>query len=503
MKIIMMDTGEIWKPDMPALVPWSKQIVVAEAGATEMEHKALQSLAKKLYFQARREKEVLFLADSNPLTLYPVLAMKRYCKNIRMHLWVMEPLETASEEEQSLFHAMMQQMDHVQSIIYYNRDMYLQHEKSASNAREFWEKVREDFARYLPTVIERLPWAEDKENYYFDFGMERYFLVESGYMEALYARKQQREAELRPEGQLYMVMGEQVPGRYFDTSNSKEYAEQLVPRYDGKELCNMLCQMRQALAKANHINLHISECPSTGPCAGTCEKCDRELRILMSELADIPEADLSSNTSSTGIMQGTIMKISRLRMGTDGKGITTLVTFHGCPLQCKYCINDFCHEESTIRAEYTPQELVKVLAIDEPYFLMTGGGVTFGGGEPLLQADYIRQVCELIAGRWKLRVETSLNVPWENIEPLLELIDQWIIDVKESDATIYREYTGCDNEQVFQNLTLLAEKVDREKLLVRIPNIPGYNTPQEVAFTEKWVKDAYAVETEVFDYRVL
>ncbi len=198
-----------------------------------------------------------------------------------------------------------------------------------------------------------------------------------------------------------------------------------------------------------------------------------------------------------------IMKISRLRMGTDGKGISTLVTFHGCPLQCKYCVNAFCHEESTIRAEYTPQELVEVLSIDEPYFLMTGGGVIFGGGEPLLHADYIRQVCELIAGRWKLRIETCLNVPWEKIEPLLDMIDQWIIDVKESDAAIYKEYTGCDNEQVFRNLTLLTEKVNKEKLLVRIPNIPGYNSPEDVSFTEKWIKDAYGAETETFDYIIL
>ena len=129
--------------------------------------------------------------------------------------------------------------------------------------------------------------------------------------------------------------------------------------------------------------------------------------------------------------------------------------------------------------------------------------MTFGGGEPLLQAEFIKQVCELVSGHWNIRIETCLNVPWENIEPLLELIDQWIIYVKESDSTIYREYTGCDNEPVFRNLTLLAEKVDKEKLLVRIPNIPGYNTPQEVAFTEKWIKDMYAIETEVFDYRVL
>lgn len=78
-----------------------------------------------------------------------------------------------------------------------------------------------------------------------------------------------------------------------------------------------------------------------------------------------------------------IMSISRLRIGTDGEGITTLVAFHGCPLHCKYCVNSHCHNEEILRADFTVEELIQVLSVDEPYFLMTGGGVTFGGGEPL------------------------------------------------------------------------------------------------------------------------
>ncbi len=65
-------------------------------------------------------------------------------------------------------------------------------------------------------------------------------------------------------------------------------------------------------------------------------------------------------------MIGDIMKISRLRMGTDGRGVTTLVAFFDCQLHCKYCINDFCHEKddyggSVPRGEYTPAELVRLL----------------------------------------------------------------------------------------------------------------------------------------------
>lgn len=84
-----------------------------------------------------------------------------------------------------------------------------------------------------------------------------------------------------------------------------------------------------------------------------------------------------------------IMGISRLRMGTDGIGITTLVTFYGCPLNCVYCLNPQCRDKNTVRAEYSPVELMKIIKIDDIYFRMTDGGVTFGGGEPLLYSNFI------------------------------------------------------------------------------------------------------------------
>ena len=84
-------------------------------------------------------------------------------------------------------------------------------------------------------------------------------------------------------------------------------------------------------------------------------------------------------------MIGDIMKISRLRMGTDGEGVSTLVTFLDCPLHCKYCINDFCHDdpedfEGTPRGSYSPEELVHILEKDDIYYRMSGGGIVFGGG---------------------------------------------------------------------------------------------------------------------------
>ena len=196
-----------------------------------------------------------------------------------------------------------------------------------------------------------------------------------------------------------------------------------------------------------------------------------------------------------------IMSISRLRMGTDGKGVTTLVGFYGCPLKCKYCINKQCHE-NVVRADYTPKELIEVLKKDEIYYLMTGGGVTFGGGEPLLQAEYIHEVCSIMNKSWRKTVETSLNVPWKNIKMLVDDIDCWYIDIKDLRNDIYEKYTGNKNRVVLKNLKRLVKKVEPEKICIRIPHIPDFNTMKDVIEEMEYVTNKISefVEIEIFEY---
>lgn len=198
-------------------------------------------------------------------------------------------------------------------------------------------------------------------------------------------------------------------------------------------------------------------------------------------------------------MLGKIMKISRLRMATDGDGISTLVGMYDCPLHCKYCINPFCHAKDTIVEEYTPEELVEIVSIDESYFKMTGGGLVFGGGEPLLQAEYIAEVGALISHKWQLRVETSLNVSWENVEKLIPFVSQWIIDIKDANSQIYKKYTGCENAIVLSNLEKIANQIDRKKIVVRVPSILGYNTEEDVRKTVEYL-DTLCLKADVFEY---
>ena len=204
-------------------------------------------------------------------------------------------------------------------------------------------------------------------------------------------------------------------------------------------------------------------------------------------------------------MLGDIMAISRLRMATDGQGVSTLVTFFGCPLHCKYCANECCHEREdflsgTPRAAYKPEELIEVLRKDEIYYLMTGGGVVFGGGEPLLQSAFIHEVCKQADPRWKKRIETSLNVPWSCVEALLDDLDEWIVDIKDINCFIYENYTGGNNEKVLSNLFRMRDIVLPERMHIRVPHIKGFNTRDDVEQSVQWIKNTLNIEPEVFNY---
>lgn len=196
-----------------------------------------------------------------------------------------------------------------------------------------------------------------------------------------------------------------------------------------------------------------------------------------------------------------IMGINRHRMGTDGKGISTLITFYGCPLNCKYCLNPQCKSESTPCTYIEPNDLVNLLMVDDIYFKSTGGGIVFGGGEPLLNAEYIKEVCDLVPLQWKIRIETSLNVKWDKIELLLPYIDQWIIDIKDSNTEIYKNYTSVDNLKVYDNVLRLSHKTGKEKLLIRIPKIPNYNTEKNIQESVKLYSNLGNID--IFNYKIL
>ena len=194
-----------------------------------------------------------------------------------------------------------------------------------------------------------------------------------------------------------------------------------------------------------------------------------------------------------------IFGISRHRLTTDGEGVTTLVAFNGCPLRCKYCFNKTCWEKAKGR-DYTPELLFEEVKIDQLYFLATHGGVTFGGGEPLLQAEFIKAFRELCGPQWQILAETSLNVPFENVQTIDPILDGYIIDIKDMNPEIYQTYTGKDNSIVLTNLEWLLKHGDPNRIIVRVPHIPEFNADEDVAKSIERLKAMGVVDVDEFHY---
>ena len=195
------------------------------------------------------------------------------------------------------------------------------------------------------------------------------------------------------------------------------------------------------------------------------------------------DKDNARRTENNGVP---IIGISRHRLGVDGNGVTTLVAFHGCNLRCKYCLNPEAIGSDDGLPRYTPESLYEKVKVDDLYFRATGGGITFGGGEPCLQADFIVRFRELCGNDWKIRLETSLNAPYFNLMKLVPVVDEWIVDIKTDDREVYQQYTGQPFAPVYQHLRGLMTKLgyNSNKLILRIPIIPGYTTRKMVEETK-------------------
>ena len=197
--------------------------------------------------------------------------------------------------------------------------------------------------------------------------------------------------------------------------------------------------------------------------------------------------------------QAQIFAVSRHRLATDGDGVTTLVTFNGCPLRCKYCLNKTSWDAAKGRF-YTPEELYEEVKIDQLYFLATKGGVTFGGGEPLLQVDFIREFRALCGPQWSIVVETSLNVPEESVMKVDEVVDGYIVDIKDVNVEIYQTYTGKDNALTLKNLEWLLQRREARNVVVRVPHIPNFNTDADVQQSIATLKSMGVTEIDEFNY---
>ena len=194
--------------------------------------------------------------------------------------------------------------------------------------------------------------------------------------------------------------------------------------------------------------------------------------------------------------------INRHRLTTDGEGVTTLVGFHGCPLHCQYCLNAQCLQADGVWCRLTPGELYSEVEIDDLYFVATGGGICFGGGEPLLRSDFIKAFAEIMNPEWKLTIETSLNVPLENVKAIASLVQMWYVDIKDMNPDIYKAYGCKENKQVVSNVQWLAANGYADKVIIRLPLIPEYNTDEDRQRSQQQLEEMGFTNFDKFNYIV-
>ena len=128
--------------------------------------------------------------------------------------------------------------------------------------------------------------------------------------------------------------------------------------------------------------------------------------------------------------------------------------------------------------EYTLSEVLQFIREDTDFYVVSGGGVTFSGGEPLLQADFCAALAkECVKSEVSVLIETAGNVGYTAFQTVLPYVSQFYYDLKGSNDENYKEKTGGSFRLAINNLTRLV--LDGADVTVRIPIIPGYNDSPE------------------------
>lgn len=243
-------------------------------------------------------------------------------------------------------------------------------------------------------------------------------------------------------------------------------------------------------------------------------------------------------------MKATIFDIQRGSF-VDGPGIRTTVFFKGCNLQCKWCHNpesqsknkqilfyrdkctgcgkcksvcpyhfeqcDFCGRcalycpndaREICGKEYTVEEVLSEILKDKEYYNETGG-VTFSGGECMLQIDFLKALLEKCKENGiHTAVDTAGNVSWEYFEKILPHTDLFLYDVKCFSEDLHKDGTGVSNRLILENLQRLSK--NKAEIVVRIPVIPEFNgNDYEMQKIADYLKDLRIKKVELLPYHAM
>ncbi len=184
----------------------------------------------------------------------------------------------------------------------------------------------------------------------------------------------------------------------------------------------------------------------------------------------------------------------------DGPGIRFVVFLQGCPLRCACCHNPDTWQINA-GTEYTPEDIVNKAVRYKEYFGKEGG-ITVSGGEPLLQADFVREIFNLCRENGiNTCLDTSGCILNDNVKALLEVTDRVLLDIKYTSDELYRNYVGCSLNEPLKFIDYLnTQKIKTTLRQVIIPNI---NDSEENIKELRKIKDRFVCvdKTELLPFR--
>lgn len=163
----------------------------------------------------------------------------------------------------------------------------------------------------------------------------------------------------------------------------------------------------------------------------------------------------------------------------DGPGIRTVIFMQGCALRCKYCHNpDTWALQGPDAREYEVKELMGLILRNRPYYEASGGGVTFSGGEPLLQHQFIKDIFERCREeKISTAYDSSLYVSSQVVLDLIPFTDLVLADIKHINSEKSKLLTGVNNRLNLENIKLLNEK--KIRIWIRYVVLPGWTDAYE------------------------
>lgn len=184
----------------------------------------------------------------------------------------------------------------------------------------------------------------------------------------------------------------------------------------------------------------------------------------------------------------------------DGPGIRFVVFMQGCNLRC-----GCCHNPDTWNigegSPYTAEDVVKKVIRYKEYF-GSEGGITVSGGEPLLQADFVKELFELCHKEGiNTCLDTSGSIMSDKIKALLEVTDRVLLDIKYTCDSLYKEHAGCNLQSVLNFLGYLNQK--NIPVTLRQVIIPTLNDNEENIRNLKMIADNYGCvdKTELLPFK--